>query len=29
MPVFVIADKLVNTVMQIVGMIQLVSKAFQ
>lgn len=29
MPVFVIADKLINTVMQIVGMIQLVSKAFQ
>lgn len=29
MPVFVMADKLINTVMQIVGMIQLVSKAFQ
>lgn len=29
MPVFVIEDKLINTVMQIVGMIQLVSKAFQ
>lgn len=29
MPVFVIAEKLINTVLQIVGMIQLVSKAFQ
>lgn len=29
MPVFVMADKLINTVMQIVRMIQLVSKAFQ
>lgn len=29
MSVFVIADKLINTVIQIVGMIQYVSKAFQ